>query len=130
MDAIPPVRDDGADRILVVHDEAPVRRACRTPLERAGHPVVESADAASAQALLAESPVALVLACARMRDGERSLVRALTAPGVPSPVVLALVRSGDAPAALAAREDGADDHVTLPLSPPDLLVRVQCLPAR
>jgi diguanylate cyclase (GGDEF)-like protein len=128
MDATPSVRDDAADRVLVVHDEASVRRACRTSLERAGHRVVEAADASSAFALLADASVGLIVACASLREGDRSLIHALRPLATASPAVLALVRSGDTATALAALDDGADDHVTLPLSPPDLLVRVHaCL---
>jgi diguanylate cyclase (GGDEF)-like protein len=36
-----------------------------------------------------------------------------------------VVRGGDAAAALSARADGAHDHVTLPLSPSDLVARVR-----
>jgi diguanylate cyclase (GGDEF)-like protein len=56
-----------------------------------------------------------------MRHGGRSLVRTLAMPG--GPAVLALVRGGDARAALAARADGAGDPVSLPLSPADLVAR-------
>src|SRR5688572_32376236 len=105
MDALPPVRAGEAGRVLVAYDEAPVRRACRTTLERAGHPVLEAADAATALATAAGAAVGLVVAGGHLRHGEGSLVRALAAPG--GPAVLALVRGGDAAAALSARADGA-----------------------
>src|SRR4051794_777560 len=121
MDALPPARAGEAGRVLVAHDEAPVRRACRASLERAGHRVLEAADAATALSAVAGAPVSLVVVGSHMRHGGRSLVRALAMPG--GPAVLALVRGGDARAALAARADGAEDHVTLPLSPADLVAR-------
>jgi PleD family two-component response regulator len=85
MDATPSVRDDAADRVLVVHGEASVRRACRTSLERAGHRVVEAADASSAFALLADASVGLIVACASLREGDRSLINALRPPATASP---------------------------------------------
>ena len=130
MDANNPVCEGAADRILVVHDEAPVRAALRDPLERAGHPVVEAADAATALLAVATRPIGVVLVAAALRDPDRdrSLVAALHDDSGAGPAVVAIVRSGDETSALSAIEDGADDHVNLPLGVPDLLLRVRaCL---
>ena len=130
MDATNPGRDRAADRILVVHDEASVRAAVRGPLERAGHRVVEAADAHGALHVIATRPIGVALVGAGMVDpgDERSLVSAIQDDSGAGPAVVAIVRAGDEAAALAAIEDGADDHVSLPVAAPDLLVRVRsCL---
>ncbi len=130
MDANHPGCEGAPDRILVVHDEAPVRIALRDPLERAGHRVVEASDAAGALLAVATRPIAVVLAGAALRDPDqdRSLVAALHDDSGVGPAVVAIVRSGDEAGALSAVEDGADDHVSLPLAVPDLLLRVRaCL---
>ena len=121
MDALPPAPAGDAGRVLVAHDEAPVRRACRATLERSGLRVLEAGDARAALTAVAGDGIGLVVAGAHLRHGEGSLIRALAAPG--GPAVLALVHGGDSAAALAARADGADDHVTLPLAPADLVAR-------
>ena len=130
MDATPSGRTSAADPILVAHAEASVRLAVRTPLERAGLPVVEAADAAGALSAIAARPVALAVVDMSLRrpgDG-RSLVLALQDDTGAGPPVVAVVRSGDEQAVLAAAEDGADDHVTVPICAPDLLARVRaCL---
>ena len=129
MDATFPGSGGAADRILVAHDEASVRNAIRTPLERAGHQVVEAADPASALEIVASRPIGLVVVGAGLRchDG-RPLVLALHDDSGAGPGILAVVRSGDEAGALGAVEDGADDHVGIPVSAPDLLVRVRaCL---
>ncbi len=125
MDANPPASDDTADRLLVAHDEAAVRHALRGALEGAGHRVVEARDAGAVIAALAVLPVRLVLADAAMRDvAGRSVALAVREASGPDPAVIALVRPGDEATALAAIDDGADDHLILPAAPEDLLLRV------
>ncbi|MGE3140302.1 MAG: diguanylate cyclase [Thermoleophilia bacterium] len=130
MDATRPARGAAADRILVVHPDEPVRRAVRTPLESAGHVVDEAAGADGALVVMASAPgVRLVLAAGGLRDGDgRTLIRAVRDDHGPGPAVIALVRAGDEAAALAAAADGADDHLSLPPAPHDVLVRARaCL---
>ena len=129
MDALRPVHGDAADRVLVVLDEVPVRRDVRAHLEAAGYAVAEAGGVDEALAELARAGAALVLAGARLRDDRgRSAARAVREDLGPEPAVVVMTGEGDEGAALGAADEGADDHVTLPVAPRDLAVRVRaCL---
>lgn len=129
MDAPPTAREDADGGILLAHGDARIRRTLRASLELAGHRVREAAAVDDALGMMGERPPALVLAAAGLRDGRgRSLARAVEEEHPAGPPVLALVAAGDEAAALAAAEDGADDHLALPAEPPELLTRVRaCL---
>lgn len=108
----------------MAHPEASVRRALRAPLIGAGHEVLEADDATRALEILGGCEIALLAVDAGLRsvDG-RSLIAAMrAAPGL-GPAVLAVVARENELGVLAAIDDGADDHVTVPIDPDDLLVR-------
>ena len=125
MDALPPSRDGAVGRVLVAHRGTAVRRALRGPLIDAGHEVVEAEDAARALEIVATCEIALVAAESDLCDDQgQSLIACLRAgPGL-GPAVLAVVTHEDELGVLAAIDDGADDHVTMPINARDLLVRV------
>lgn len=109
-------------RILVVDDEPAIRRLLRGALERAGHQVIEAADA-SAALHAAKPPIALVLLDLGLpgRDG-LELVPLLKARDLAVIVVTARDATDEKVAAL---DLGADDYVTKPFDTEELLARVR-----
>ena len=125
MDAIPPGHDGAAGRVLVVHPDDSVRQAVRAPLIGAGYEVLEAGDSPRAFEIVGRDDIVLVAADSSLSapDG-RSLIAALRdGPGL-GPAVLAVVGHDNELGVLAAIDDGADDHLTVPIDPKDLLVRV------
>lgn len=109
-------------RVLIVNDEPAIRRLLRGALERAGHEVVEAADA-SVALNAAKPPVALVLLDLGLpgRDG-LELVPLLKARDLAVIVVTARDATDEKVAAL---DLGADDYVTKPFDTEELLARVR-----
>ena len=113
-------------RILVVDDDPHLREVVRFALERAGHSVIEAADGAAALARVrrASPPdlVVLDIADARARR-PRGLPRACArASAVP---ILFLSSRDDELDRVLGLELGADDYVTKPFSPRELVARVK-----
>jgi DNA-binding response OmpR family regulator len=113
------------ERVLVVDDDATVSDVVRRYLERAGYVVLLAEDGQSALSVFREQRPDLVVldlmlpgvdgleVCRRMRAESRDLpVVMLTALGEEADRVLGL-------------ELGADDYVTKPFSPRELVLRVQ-----
>jgi DNA-binding response OmpR family regulator len=111
-------------RVLVVDDDVTVREVVVTYLRAAGHEVDETADGEGALSLLRDRPADLVVldlmlpgidgleVCQRLRDrGDDLPVIMLTALGSETDRVVGLER-------------GADDYVTKPFSPRELVLRV------
>jgi two-component system, OmpR family, KDP operon response regulator KdpE len=109
-------------RVLLVDDEPAIRRLLRGALERAGHEIVEAADATAALNA-AKPPVALVLLDLGLpgRDG-LELVPLLKARDLAVIVVTARNATDEKVAAL---DLGADDYVTKPFDTEELLARVR-----
>lgn len=109
-------------RVLVVDDEPAIRRLLRGALERAGHDVVEAADANAALAA-AKAPVGLVLLDLGLpgRDG-LELLPLLKARDLAVIVITARDATDEKVAAL---DLGADDYITKPFDTEELLARVR-----
>jgi DNA-binding response OmpR family regulator len=109
--------------VLVVDDDATVREVVITYLTKAGHTVTSAADGAEALDSVATSPPELVVldlmlpgvdgleVCRRLRETSDVPVIMLTAKGSVNDRVVGL-------------ELGADDYVTKPFSPRELVLRV------
>lgn len=111
-------------RILIVDDEAAIRRLLRVALERAGYRVVEAETARAALALANhERPEAILLDLGLPdRDG-LELVPLLKARHAAALIVVsAREETGEKVAAL---DLGADDYVTKPFDSDELLARVR-----
>lgn len=111
-------------RILVVDDDAHVRRFLRTVLAGHGHPVIEASSVAEAIATaIAETPDVILLDLG-LPDGDGlQVVRALRpASRVPIIVLSARGQEGDKVAALDA---GADDYLTKPFGAGELMARIR-----
>jgi len=112
-------------RILVVDDEPRIVDVVRAYLEREGH-VVEVAhdgDAALAAAL-AEPPDLVVLDVMLPGRTGFDVLRALRAEADTGPAVILLTARDDVIDRVAGLELGADDYVTKPFEPRELVARV------
>lgn len=113
-------------RILIVEDEAPIRRFLRVALETEGHVVSEAGSAREGIALAArESPAAIILDLG-LPDADGISVLKAVREWSQLPVLILSVRSDEA-GKIAALDAGAQDYVTKPFSTGELLARLRGL---
>ncbi|MBW3604892.1 MAG: response regulator transcription factor [Actinobacteria bacterium] len=114
-----------APTVVVVDDEDLVREVVTDYLMRDGYRVMDAADGLQARGIIErEKPVlAIVDIMLPGRDG-LSLVRELRAAGSNLPIILLTAR-GDEIDRVMGLELGADDYVTKPFSPRELVARVR-----
>jgi DNA-binding response OmpR family regulator len=113
------------ERILVVEDDRAVQKALRRLFEGEGFAVEISADGKSALAAYrAATPAAVVLDLRLPAMSGRDVCRELKqqAPALP---VIVLSAASDVSDKVLLLELGADDYVTKPFSPRELLARVR-----
>jgi len=116
-------------QILVVEDEQPIREMLAFALRRAGFEVREAQDSRSARAALADRRPDLVLIDWMLPDSSglelmRSLKREERTRSVPLILLTARAEEADKVAGL---EGGADDYVTKPFSPRELVARIHAV---
>ncbi len=112
--------------ILVVDDEAQIRRALNSILSTRGYRVMLAADGAEGLDLAIEhSPDLVVLDLAMPKMGGLEVCRELRTWHA-APILVLSVRDADADK-IAALDAGADDYVTKPFSAGELLARVRAL---
>lgn len=120
--------DPGAvpmERILVVEDDRAVQKALKRLFESEGFAVQISADGKSAlEAFRVTTPAAIVLDLRLPAMSGRDVCREIKqqAPAVP---VIVLSAASDVSDKVLLLELGADDYVTKPFSPRELLARVR-----
>jgi DNA-binding response OmpR family regulator len=112
--------------ILVVDDEANIRELVTVYLTAAGFDVRQAADGHEALAAVAQQPADLIVldimlpgldgaaVCRRVRETSRV------------PVIMLTARDTDLDK-VAMLESGADDYMTKPFSPPELVARVRAV---
>jgi DNA-binding response OmpR family regulator len=112
-------------RILVVDDDPTVSDVLRRYLERAGYAVEHAADGPAALASFADTRPDLVLLDLMLPgiDG-LEVCRRLRADAEAVPVIM-LTALGDEADRITGLRLGADDYVTKPFSPRELVLRVQ-----
>ncbi len=117
-----------AIRVLLVDDEASLRRPVAEYLTRQGFEVTEAADAAQARALLTGSsgaPLPDLVLLDIMMPGEdglslcRHLIESRNLP------VIFLTARGEATDRIVGLEIGADDYVVKPFEPRELVARIR-----
>jgi two-component system phosphate regulon response regulator PhoB len=118
-----------AKQILVVEDERPIREMIAFGLRRAGFEVREAADAKAGRAEVANKRPDLLLVDWMLPDLSgleftRALKRDRETRELPVIMLTARAEEGDKVAGL---EGGADDYITKPFSPRELLARINAV---
>jgi len=115
-----------AATVLVVEDERKLRDLIRSYLERAGFMVLSTGSGAEAITMAGASPPDLVILDLGLPDvpGE-TVARELRTTAV-TPILMLTARSTEEDR-IRGLELGADDYVTKPFSPRELVLRVQAI---
>lgn len=118
-----------AKEVLIVEDERPIREMIAFGLKRAGFEVREAEDCRSARAQLADRRPDLLLVDWMLPDMSgleltRTLKRDRETRELPIILLTARAEEGDKVAGL---EGGADDYITKPFSPRELLARINAV---
>jgi two-component system phosphate regulon response regulator PhoB len=116
-------------RILVVEDEKPIRDMIAFGLRRQGYVMIEAAGVQQARIAIADERPDLALIDWMLPDGTgleltRSLKRQRETRELPIILLTARAEESDKVAGL---DGGADDYITKPFSPRELLARVKAL---
>jgi DNA-binding response OmpR family regulator len=123
MNPVSSVRPTG--RILVVEDDPAVQKALRRLFETEGYTVEVQSDGRSAlDSFQASAPSAVVLDLRLPKVSGRDVCKEIKAhsPGLP---IVVLSAASDVSDKVLLLELGADDYVTKPFSPRELLARVR-----
>ena len=112
--------------ILVVEDDAKTRALLRTYLEREGFAVQDAADGSAALALAAARPPALAILDLMLPGLDGFALCRRLREAAPLPVIFLTARSTEDDK-VAGLQQGADDYVTKPFSPRELMARVHAL---
>jgi two-component system KDP operon response regulator KdpE len=113
-------------RVLVVDDEAGLRKVVRDALEQAGHEVETAGDGEEALAVFSDRAFDLVVTDLAMprRDGLELVREVRKASAVP---ILVLTVRGEERDKVRLLDAGADDYVTKPFGVAELVARARAL---
>jgi two-component system phosphate regulon response regulator PhoB len=116
-------------QILIVEDEKPIRDMIAFGLRRAGFDVREAEDCSAARASIADHRPDLLLVDWMLPDQSgleltRAVKRSKDTADLP---VIMLTARADEHDKVTGLEGGADDYVTKPFSPRELLARIQAV---
>lgn len=115
-----------AARILVIDDEAPIRRMLRVALEAEGYAVIDAATARAGLATAARETPALVVLDLGLPDADGLSVLRDLRGWSQVPVLVLSVRSDEA-VKVEALDAGAQDYVVKPFGMKEFLARVRSL---
>jgi len=110
--------------VLVIDDEAQIRRLLRVTLEANGYQVVEAATGTDGIVQAAQCRASVILLDLGLPDLDGFTVLKRLREWSRVPVIILSVRDRDAEKA-AALDTGADDHVTKPFGSAELLARLR-----
>jgi len=118
------------DRVLVVDDDAPVRRMLARTLEAEGHDVTTVADGGRALAEVERStPDVVILDVAMPGMDGLAVCRRLREKGIAAPILLLTARDSVADRVMGL-DAGADDYLVKPFALPELTARLRALTRR
>ncbi|MBT8442236.1 MAG: phosphate regulon transcriptional regulator PhoB [Gammaproteobacteria bacterium] len=118
-----------ARRILIVEDEAPIRQMLAFNLKRAGFDVDEAEDCSTARRRIADLRPDLVLVDWMLPDTSGlELTRSLRREDINRdlPIIMLTAKAAEREKIIGL-EGGADDYVTKPFSPKELIARIHAL---
>jgi two-component system phosphate regulon response regulator PhoB len=115
--------------VLVVEDEPPLQKLLAYSLEAAGFAVVQAFDGEEAQTLIDERAPDLVLLdwMLPQLSGLELCRRLRRRPGTAHLPIIMLTARGEEPDRLRGLDTGADDFITKPFSPAELIARVRAV---
>ena len=111
-------------RVLVVDDEAPIRRLLRIGLTAHGYQTIEAPNGKAALDLLSQAPDLIILDLGLPDTHGHELLRTIRARNESVPIVV-LSSRGDEAGKVQALDLGADDYVTKPFGMDELLARMR-----
>jgi phosphate regulon transcriptional regulator PhoB len=123
------VKDVAKKKILVVEDEPDIRELVRYNLESAGFAVVEADDGEAALTVVDKERPALIILDLMLPEADgMEICRILRsrADTAKLPIVMLTAKAGEVDRVLGL-EFGADDYVTKPFSPRELVARVRAV---
>jgi two-component system OmpR family response regulator len=124
MNEIEPVRQD---HILVVDDDEDIRDLIVGQLRQEAYQVEAAASLAEVRSALRTAPVDVIVLDLNLPDGDGlTLCRELRADGVATAIIMVTAR-GSAIDRVLGLELGADDYLTKPFEPRELLARIRNL---
>jgi DNA-binding response OmpR family regulator len=113
--------------ILAVEDERSIRKLLRLYLDEAGYTVTEAADGAEALAKMRTGGIDLVLLDLMIPEVDGlEVCRRIRADNPSVPIIMLTARDDEA-SRVTGLERGADDYVTKPFSPRELVARVKAV---
>src|ERR1043165_7358092 len=116
-----------ATAVLLVEDERKLRELVRSYLERGGFTVLSAGSGAEALSLADSAMPALVVLDLGLPDVPGGAVATeLRTRGSSIPIVMVTAKAGEEDR-IRGLEMGADDYVTKPFSPRELVLRVQAI---
>lgn len=117
------------NKILIVEDEAPIREMIAFHLGRAGYETLEAPDCSAARAMLADERPDLALIDWMLPDmSGLELTRMLKRDKDNEDLaVIMLTARADEFDKIAGLESGADDYITKPFSPRELVARIRAV---
>ncbi len=118
-------------RILIVEDEPEIRELVRYVLEPQGFQVIESDNAQEARRLLNQSDFDLIL-MDWMLPGRSGLdfTKELKQKNRATPPIIMLTARADESDKVKGLDSGADDYITKPFSPRELVARINAVTRR
>src|SRR5579863_4094153 len=115
-----------AATVLLVEDERKLRDLVRSYLERAGFSVLSTDSGAEAINVAATAKPDLVVLDLGLPDVPGEVVAREVQAASPVPILMLTAKSGEQDR-IAGLELGADDYVTKPFSPRELVLRIQAI---
>jgi DNA-binding response OmpR family regulator len=112
--------------VLVVEDEAKIRELLRSYLEREGYQVVSTDSGAEAIGLASSAGPDLIILDLRLPDVPGEEVAREVRGTSDVPILMLTAKSGEEDR-IRGLEVGADDYVTKPFSPRELILRVRAI---